>query len=802
MSRAALLLGTLLALILPVPRNAAAQRTHTLSGRVVDSLDGAPLANVQIAVHPARDASIIVAGGLSDANGRFTVTGVRPDSYRVSFRLLGHGAVERAVTVSESAVSAVLGLGTIEMSTAAISIDEVTVTATPDPVVYAPDRDIYSVEAMPAAAGGTATDALGQVPDLEVDENGEVTLRGNAPTIYINGRPAPMRGESLAVFLQQFPAENIQSIEVMPNPSARYAAEGAGGIVNIVLKRGVRLGLSGNVFANAGSRGELGTGARATYQAGDITLQGGTSARFTRTETSTAELRENLLADPITLLEQETISDRGGNSGNLDLEIEYSFSERTRLTAQTRVDGTMADADRLTSYTEMAADRTVTDEYDRVAVDDSRGVSTDLALELRHDFATRGHELNVEVEYQRGRDLQESLIRQRLIEELVEEDPTIELTLDDQSEHQDETGVRIDYARPIGEQSQVEIGYRGEFGETADGQIRSIGEEGAPAGEMIATDRGFTQQQSVHSTYLTGMRRFGRLNAQVGVRAERTDDRYRLNADGLTFGNDYLSVFPNANLTYQLGEGSRLRASYSMRVRRPSANILNPTNRSTDPLNRRVGNPDIDPQYTHSFSLDASWRRGPATVRLSPFYQRSVDEFTQYKTVDELGVSTTTWENLASSASYGTTLSLSVRDFRRLGGSINLNARREERDGSFLSERSPRSSTRWSLRTNLHAQVTSTLTLQGSMNYNPPRVLTQGRASGTVMTSTALRKRLMDGRASLSLSVTDPLDIYRPSTTTFDRGFRESGRERVSIRRASLSLSYSFGGRGGGRRRS
>jgi iron complex outermembrane recepter protein len=791
------------ALLLPLgvaAAPAAVAQQQAIAGSVVDALTREPLANVQVTAHPASDSSFIVAGGLTDAAGRFSVSGLRPGAYRVAFRLLGYARAERAFTVSSTSPVGALDLGTVQLTTEAITIDEVTVTAAPDPVVYAPDRDIYSVDAMPAAAGGTATDALGQVADLEVDINGEVTLRGNAPTIYINGRPAPMQGEALAVFLQQFPAENIQSIEVMANPSARYEAEGAGGIVNIVLKRGVRLGLTGNVFANAGSRGELGTGARGTYQAGDLTIQGGTSARFSRTETSTAELRENLLADPITLLEQESISDRAGNSGNVDLEVEYSLSERTRVTAQTRVNGNLADADRTTRYTEMAVDRTITDEYDRIAVDDSRGVSTDLAFELRHDFAPRGHDLTVEVEYQRGRDLQESLVRQRLVEEAVEEDPTIELTLDDANEHQNETGVRIDYTRPVGERGQVEIGYQGELGENVDAQIRSVGEEGATPEELSITDRGFSQRQTVHSGYLTAQRRFGEFSAQLGVRAERTDDRYRLNADGLAFGNDYLSLFPNANLSYQLGRGARMRASYSMRVRRPSANILNPTNRSTDPLNRRIGNPDIDPQYTHSFSFDASWNRGPATLRFAPFYQRSVDEFTQYKTVDELGVSTTTWENLSSSASYGTTLSLSLRNWHRLGGSINLNGRREERDGSWVQDDNRRSSTRWSLRTNLNAQVGSTLTVQGSMNYNPPRELAQGRSAATVMTSTAIRKRLMDGRASLSLNITDPLDLYRPSTTTFDPAFRETGRDRVSIRRASLSLSYTFGGRGRGQR--
>ena len=125
---------------------------------------------------------------------------MRPGAYVVSFRLLGHGPVERAVTVSEPAASAALDLGTIEMSTTAITIDEVTVTATPDPVVYAPDRDIYSVEAMPAAAGGTATDALGQVPDLEVDVNGEVTLADG----QLTGRRAGAVTGAMTVFVHRF----------------------------------------------------------------------------------------------------------------------------------------------------------------------------------------------------------------------------------------------------------------------------------------------------------------------------------------------------------------------------------------------------------------------------------------------------------------------------------------------------------------------------------------------------------------------------------------------------------------------
>ena len=193
----------LLPLLLLAARGAAQQ---TVSGVVVDALSGETLPTVQVTAHLVADSSSMLAGGVSNRSGRFLLAELRPGSYRIAFRLLGYTPLERTVTIPSSAAPGTLDLGRIQMSAEAIIIDEVTVTAAPDAVVYAPDRDIYSVDAMPAAAGGTATDALGQVPDLEVDINGEVTLRGNAPTIYINGRPAPMRGESIAFFIQQIPA--------------------------------------------------------------------------------------------------------------------------------------------------------------------------------------------------------------------------------------------------------------------------------------------------------------------------------------------------------------------------------------------------------------------------------------------------------------------------------------------------------------------------------------------------------------------------------------------------------------------
>src|SRR5690606_10739592 len=297
--------------------------------------------------------------------------------------------------------------------------------------------------------------------------------------------------------------------------------------------------------------------------------------------------------------------------------------------------------------------------------------------------------------------------------------------------------------------------------------------------------------------YLTLMRRFGDLRAQLGMRGEHARTTLDVPGGEGSFSNDHLSVFPNANLTYSLADGMRLRLSYSMRIRRPGSNVLNPTNRSDDPMDIEIGNPDINPQYTHSVGLDASWSGELGMLRFSPFYRHSLDQWERFTTVDADGVSTTTWANLGETRSLGASMSASVRNYHGFGGSINLNGQRQRYNWGEQLNQPPRTTFRWSIRTNLNARVSSTLNLQGAVTYNPPRDLPQGRTPGSVMAPLGIRQRLLDNRASVNLNITDPFDLYRSTTRRSDATYVEVGSQRESARRLNVSISYNFGARGG-----
>ena len=772
---------------------AARAQGGTVTGTVVESPSGRPLAAVTVTLRSAADTTRAV-GASTDAAGRFRIVNVAPGTYTLQAARLGFSPYRRAGVAVQAGESE---LGSIQLASATLQLEEVRVVTQAAAAVVAADRTIYSTRDMPVAAGGMATDVLRSVAELEVPPTGGVQLRGTPAQIHLNGRPAPMQGESLELFLQQFPADRIERIEVIPNPSARFEAEGAGGIVNIVLKKDVDLGLSGNLSVNAGSQGEAGAGGRLTYQRGRLTLFGGGFGRRSDRRTNSYDLRENLLADPVTRLETDGWNDREGLSGNLDLTAEWKLTERSTLRGEMGMWRNGFDMDGLTVYTEMEGDGTPTLRYDRGTINANRRLNASASAGVRHRFGPANrddHELSFDVRRRSGDSENRSRVRRRALG--LDGEPQalpVELTRDWYDESEGRTELSAYYVRPFGQGGRIEAGYRGEVQDTDEARALDIFSDEDESAATVSTLTGFGYREVLHSAYATASRTMGRVSAQVGLRAERADTRLTLAETDSVYENDFFSLFPSANIRWDVGGGRELRLAYSRRVRRPQVWVLNPVNRSTDPLNRFVGNPEIEPQYTHSLSLDASWTNTFGTLRFSPYYRRTVDEWTQIRTVDTLGVATSSWQNLASTESYGTSLTASLRPVRGISGSTSVSGSREVRDASNLLTDYSGRNLRWSARTNLSAKVTESLAVQAMANYTPAYEVAQGRISSSLMTHMGMRQQLMKDRMTINLMMTDPFDLYRSSFTTRDPTHVQIGRSRWRARAAVLSASYSFG---------
>lgn len=289
----------------------AQQPTGSISGTVVSEQE-APLASAAVAIRRLSD-STVVSRALTSARGTFVGDGLAPGSYRVEVSSLGYATSHTPVDVTPSALRA--NIGTITLRPAAIEMTGVTVEGQRSPVVLAPDRSIYNVREMPVAQGGVATDALRAIPELEVDVDDNVRARGGEPQIFLDGRPLPMQGEARKAFLRTLRADRIDRVEYIPNPSARYEADGQSGIVNIVLRRDVGLGFSGSAAGNVGTRGTQNVSSRLNYQRGSLTFFGGALIGLNQSRSNSFDMRQNLAAEPVTFLQQSTGFRQNGMNG-------------------------------------------------------------------------------------------------------------------------------------------------------------------------------------------------------------------------------------------------------------------------------------------------------------------------------------------------------------------------------------------------------------------------------------------------------------------------------------------------------
>ena len=680
---------------------APAQRgTAVVSGRIVGADTRAPLASAIVELMRIAD-STQVAGVLTDAQGRFRLLRMPEGTFFVRITSLGYGVA--STQTFEVATAEVRELGELALRVEAIALEPITVSAERSAVTFEADRTSYAVGMMPGTAGASVTELLGNIPELQVDIDGRVTLRNGGVTIYINGREAPIPPDQLAAWLEQLPADFLQKVEVIENPSSRYRAAGTGGVVNLVTREGVSLGVGGSVFANAGTRGQYGVGGRIDAQRGRWTVNGGGFFNLSDSENTGYDLRQNLFVDPA-FLRQDSRSERSGQSSNANAQVRFEPSEGMQISLEGQFSRSGNDSEGLTTTTHLDDLQAPLLVFDRARASDESDRSFNLETGLSKEWEESEQELEVTVELQRGRQRQDS--REETTESSgIEESALIpaELTLELERQLEDELSIEASWSRPLGESTQLELGYQGDWtsGDN-DRLVREVEDPIAfPDGEL--TDRGHDQRERRQSLFATVDRRFGPAGVEVGVRAEHADLEFEV-PTGQAFGADWLNFFPSANVSYRLA-GGQLRLSYSRRVQRPGLSVLNPIDRSTDPSIRRIGNPDIEPQFTHSATLDASRQFSFGTVRLSPYYRASRNGWAEITSVDGVGVATRTYQNVASSSSYGTSLTYSLRDRAAWRGSVSLSARREIRDASNLDALYSCITGRFSTRANLNGRV-------------------------------------------------------------------------------------------------
>jgi ferric enterobactin receptor len=775
-----------LAAVAPRPARAAAAGPGSIRGTFVEKPSGLALAAVEVVVRRAADSTVVAHASTAD-DGGFRLDGLPLDRYLLRATLLGHLALHRAdLELTEAAPA--LDLGKQALAISAVKVPGVSTTTERSTVVIAPDRNIYLTKDMPAATAGTATDVLRAVPELDVDINGNVSLRGNSSVkVQFNGRQAPVQGDALATFLKQFPANRIERVEVIANPSAKFDPEGMAGIVNIVLKGGADLGLSGSVTLNAGSRSSS-VSPRIAYQDGPVTLFGGLSGSLSRFHSSFDDQRENLLTTPLSYYRFNSASDSRNGFGMGDLSLDYAFDKRSTL--YTALNGYLnsGDTEGASVYALLDSAYTATTRYGRTSDGGFDSRTGSVTLGFRHEVKADQDEWSLEL---RQNDTHSGnsydLLRHNLLPVLPDE-----FAVSSGASGSHEQTAQFDVTRPLGAKGKLETGYRGSDRHNLNtGSLEFFhGDTLVITPQSLITD--YAHHEVFHSGYLTASTTYRKLSLQGGVRAERANTVFEVISRGTHYDNDYSSVFPSANVGYDLGKGRVVRLTYSKRIERPSPYYLNPEVPSSDPLNRTAGNPYLAPKYTNAYGLEGSWTGSRGSVRVSPYYRETVHNWDQFKIVDSTGAALTTWRNAASVRAYGASLTVSLRQTGKLGGTANVFAYRERHDASNFSSLGVREANLWSANVNATYKLLPILDLQASVRYNPAQTLAQGHISA--LTYSYLSARLKFGeKAWANLFVNDPFNVWKYTFVTSDPAHVQTSTNHYSIRMVMAGLTWTWG---------
>lgn len=728
----------------------------------------------------------------SEGDGTFEVM-VRPGKYDIIFQLPTGGLIEREENITQET-----HLGTIVLESA-IKLSE-TVAIGEKPIYRLElDKRVYDMQRDPTVKGANLSDALNNVPSVQVDSDGSVSLRGNTGVrILIDGKPSAMTGISdVGAALQNIPAETVERVEVITNPSSRYDAEGGGGIINIILKKGSNQGFNANITTNVGYQPQAGISASINYKTNKWNWFINPSFRYDKNEAD-SKFRNYLFFDNgIDSLElTKRTRTRKNAGGGVNLGFEHYLSKKSTITLSGNYRNTPSSTKSETNYWDYA-NNVLFGESLRIDDEEEKDYSLEGNLGYKYEINNEGHELNIQSSVSHSQEDENSTITDRVtlgnIEDVLQKGYTYE--------KEDRVLLQVDYVYPIGEKSKFEAGYKSEWENEITDFSLSDWQNGAYIVNPLFADI-VDFQQNIHALYSQYGRKFGRFSFLAGLRLENSDITIQSEKSGnIAREKNYTNLFPSATFNYAFDEeeNNQLQLSYSRRIRRPWSRFLNPSYNFSDLRNTFVGNPDLDPTYSNNFELAYITSIGKTQITPSVYYNKTTNNlniFRRTEVLEDLGrVFVTQPVNAGNQMRYGAELVISTQPARwwRLFG--NLNVFGYDTDGVYISDSGQEfnfdgNGLSWFGRISNNFNLPSKINFQLNAGMRGAEENAQERRKARYSVDMALSKDILQDRGTLSLNVRDVFNSRRHRETNFGENFVSEVDMQWRPRTITLSFSY------------
>ena len=639
----------------------AQQMTGGFYGKILDSITNKPLeaASVQLIQYKLDTATkkrkeVVINGMLTKANGQFNMEGVPiMGQYKLRISAIGFKNYEKNISLIDPAafrnnnanqdMSTMLGnfdkdLGNIKLEIDQKVLGNVTVTGTKPLVQLGIDRKIYNVEKDLSAAGGTAVDVMKNVPSVSVDIDGNVTLRNSSPQIYVDGRPTTLT-------LDQIPADQIASVEVITNPSAKFdASGGTAGILNIVLKKNRKAGYNGNIRAGIDMRGKINGGGDINVRQGKINLFANANYGQRKSISNGTTDRYTFLKNPYTNLHQEDKSTNYGYFAFGRAGFDYFLDNRNTLTVSgVAVRGHFKSNVNSDIYVDTLSGINQTSYTNRTS--NNEGIFRNLggALSYLHNFPKNGHQLTADLNYNKSRNNNSSLVTNNVFAALAGPQTSTYRQQQIGSGNNKQLTIQTDYSNPINDKTKFEAGARMSKRDVDSRTDFGVINPDQTVTKLPPLSSNYSYTDRVYAAYSTYSSRIkDNFGYQVGLRLESSDYSGTVHTsvkDGSFFkdtsskySNSYaISFFPSVFLSQKFKNSQEFQLNYSRRINRPNFFQLFPFTDYSDSLNLSRGNPNLKPEFTNS--IEVSYQKTfpkNNSLLISAYYKNTNDLITRY----------------------------------------------------------------------------------------------------------------------------------------------------------------------------
>lgn len=793
--------------------------SNRLFGKLIDKRSGNPVEAASVQLFLANKDSLL-NGMLSKANGDFSFPGIPTgQNLKIMISAIGYTPFEQLIEIPSEGNKRnnspfEKDLGNIFLEATIKILEGVTILSNKPLLEMGIDRRVFNVAKSLTAAGGTAIDVMRNIPSLKVDIDGNVQLRNSSPQIFVDGRPTVLT-------LDQIPADNIEKVELITNPSAKYDAASSGGIINIVLKQNKRIGLNGIITAAVGTPRILNGNLSLNVRQGKINffMTGGynQSGGKARGETMRQNKVSGIIRD---YFNQLSVNDRFRRFHSLRFGIDYFIDNRNILSiTQDLGKGRFTNNEEqqqqyLNSIyiMEYSGNRSA----DAISTFDRNSTR----LSFKHSFPEPGRELTADITYNYRNNSENSVILNTYSNPDGSEYQPSSRVRNEGNGNNSQFTFQADYAHPYDEKTKLEAGIRSYHNESKS-FYNAFAVDNTQETKLPLSNN-YKYSEMVNALYGSFSKKFERFSYQVGLRAEYSKFTGTLIDSAFKFGYEYPAairniwdaLFPSLFLTKQVGEEDQLQLNYSRRIRRPNFWQINPFIDINDPVNLRQGNPRLKPEFINSFEFNFTKEYKKGNFLSSLYFRNNPDDITQYsdtitatqyQQLQNAGVDPNailnTFINASTTNRYGLEFVLQHKQGTNftITPSLNLQYRTVKADinGLDLSNEGfnweAQLTTDYKIVTSVKS-IFNNLSFQLTGEYESAEVIPQGKRKPEYSVDFALRKDfLKNNKATFTFGINDVFNTKRWGTIYDTENFYQDSYRRWNVRTFRLTFSYKFG---------